>query len=315
MYIDQLTVGSLVAFLGSVGSLYSPLRSLAKSSGRFQRAAVGAQRVSDLLKIPSMVVEEKGAQEIRNVRGSLEFQSVRFAYPGGPPVLHDVSFRAEPGETVALVGPNGSGKSTLVQLALRLYDPSNGLVLLDGVDVRRITLSSLRQAVAIVFQDGFLFRGSVRENIQYGSLTANSESVGAAARAAHMERFVGLLSRGYHTSVGPRGTYLSGGQRQRVALARAIIRNAPVLLLDEATASVDSESEALIQDALERFGGRRTILLVSHRFSSIQRADRVVLLEEGRVVEIGTPGELQANSQRFRELFAAQISAQPMFAR
>ena len=289
----SLTVGTLVAFLGSVGSLYSPISSLAKTSGRFQRAAAGAQRVVELLDTPSLVAERPAARQLTQVRGALEFSKVHFAYPGGPEVLHGVSFRIDPGETVAVVGPNGSGKSTLVHLALRLYDPSQGAVLIDGTDLREVTLASLRRAITVVFQEPTIFRGSISENIRYGRPEASDESFAAMAQAAHVDAFARALPRSYFTPVGPRGSWLSGGQRQRLALARAFLREAPILLLDEATASVDSEAEQLIQDALERFAGERTILLVSHRLSSVQRADRVVVLDEGQIVEMGSPAILQ----------------------
>jgi subfamily B ATP-binding cassette protein MsbA len=310
MYAGNLTVGALIAFLGSVGSLYSPIKNLAKTSGRFQRAAAGVQRVLDLLDTPSLVAERPNAKELPNVRGALEFCNVRFAYPDGPQVLHGISFRIEPGETVAIVGPNGSGKSTLIQLALRLYDPSDGAVLIDGVDVRDITLSSLRRAVTVVFQDAGVFRGTLRENIRYGRPEAPDDDFLAMSRAAHVHTFAASMPRSYATPVGPRGSWLSGGQRQRLALARAFLRDAPILLLDEATSSVDSEAEQLIQDALARFAGQRTILLVSHRLSTIARADRVVVLDEGRIVEVGAPSILQRAGSRFRDLFAAQIKTE-----
>ena len=310
MYIGSLTVGALVAFLGSVGSLYSPISSLARTAARLQRAAAGAQRVVELLDTPSLIVERQDAKPLLQVQGALEFLQVRFAYPGGPDVLHGVSLHIDPGETVAVVGPNGSGKSTLVQLVLRLYDPSAGIVSIDGTDLREVTLESLRRAVAVVFQDPSVFRGSINENIRYGRQDAPEESFRSAAEAAHLAAFAMASPRGYATPVGPRGSWLSGGQRQRLALARAFVREAPILLLDEATASVDSETEQLIQDAIERFHGERSILLVSHRLSTVLRADRVVVLEEGRVVETGSPAVLQSNQSRFRELFAAQILAE-----
>jgi ATP-binding cassette, subfamily B, bacterial len=307
MYEGHLTVGALVAFLGSVGSLYSPIKSLAKASGRFQRAAAGAQRVLELLDTPSLVVERPNARPLAHVTGSLEFSNVRFAYPDGPEVLHDISFKIEPGETVALVGPNGSGKSTLINLALRLYDPSEGKVLIDGADLRDVTLASLRRAITVVFQEPGIFRGTISENMRYGRPDASDESFTAMAQAAHIHTVATALPRGYATAVGPRGSWLSGGQRQRLALSRAFLRNAPILLLDEATASVDSETEELIGDAIALFAGRKTILLVSHRLSSVRRADRVVVLEQGRIMEMGSPTTLQRPGTRFRDLFAAQI--------
>ena len=307
MHAGNLTVGSLIAFLGSVGSLYSPISSLAKTSARFQRAAAGAQRVLDLLRTPSLVVERHTAKPLTRIRGALEFSNVHFRYGGGPEVLHDVSFRIEPGETVAVVGPNGSGKSTLIQLALRLYDPSEGSVSIDGTDFRDVTLKSLREAITVVFQAPSVLRGSISDNIRYGRPDASDKSFIAMAQAAHVHTFANALPRSYYTPVGPRGSWLSGGQQQRLALARAFLRDAPILLLDEATASVDSEAEELIQEAIERFAGERTILLVSHRLSSVHRADRVVVMNEGRIIEVGKPAVLQKNETRFRSLFAAQI--------
>jgi ATP-binding cassette, subfamily B, bacterial len=306
-YQGSLTIGTLVAFIGSVGSLYSPVSSLARTSNRFQRAAAGAQRVVALLDTPSLVVEHAAARALTRVRGALEFSNVRFSYPDGPEVLHGISFGMEPGETVAVVGPNGSGKSTLIQLALRLYDPSQGAILIDGTDIRDVTLASLRRAVAVVFQEPGVLRGTMSENIRYGSLDARDDAVIAAAQAAHVHTFASVLPRCYATPIGPQGSWLSGGQRQRLALARALLRDAPFLLLDEAIDSVDSESEDLIQDALARFAGERTILLVSHRLASLQRADRIIVIDEGRIIETGPLAVLQRTDTRFRDLFSAQI--------
>jgi ABC-type multidrug transport system fused ATPase/permease subunit len=302
-----VTVGALVAFLGSVGSLYSPIRSLANASSRFQRSAAGAQRVADLLDTPSLVIERPAARPLTRVRGALEFRNVRFAYQGGPEVIRDVSFRIEPGETVAVVGSNGSGKSTLIRLALRLVDCTNGAVLIDGQDSREITLQSLRRAVSAVFQEPHILRGSIADNIRYGNPAVSGDDFLKAAQVARVDGFAETMRNGYESAVGSQGGRLSGGQRQRIALARALVREAPILLLDEATASVDSESEGLIQDSLERLAGHRTILLVAHRLSSVRRADRVIVLENGVVVESGTPAELLGPQTRYRNLFASQL--------
>jgi ABC-type multidrug transport system fused ATPase/permease subunit len=306
-YQGSLTIGALIAFLGSVGSLYSPVSSLARASNRFQRAAVGVQRVAALFDTPSQVIERPAARALGRIRGSLEFSDVRFAYPDGPEVLHGISFGIEPGETVAVVGANGSGKSTLIQLALRLYDPSHGAISIDGADIRDVTLDSLRRAVTVVLQEPGILRGTINDNIRYGRPEASDDASTAAARAAHVHSFATISDRGYAAPVGPQGSWLSGGQRQRLALARALLRDAPILLLDEATDSVDSESEDLIQDALARFAGKRTILLVSHRLASLRRADRVIVLEQGRIIEIGRLAILQRTNTRFRDLFSAQI--------
>ena len=307
MYVGSLTIGTLIAFLGSVGSLYSPVSSLARSPARFQRAAASVQRVVDLLDTPSLVVERPNAKPLKAIQGVLAFSDVRFAYPGGPEVLHGLSFHIDPGEMVAVVGPNGSGKTTLIQLALRLYDPSGGSISIDGKDLRDVTLESLRRLVAVVFQEPSLFRGSVGDNIRYGRPDATGEMLMSAAQAAHVDAFTATLPHRYATQIGPRGSWISGGQRQRLALARAFIREAPILLLDEATASVDSEAEHLIQNAVEQFHGKRTIMLVSHRLSTVLRADRVIVLDDGKIVEMGGAAAMRANSSRFRALFAEQF--------
>jgi ATP-binding cassette, subfamily B, bacterial len=307
IHSGSLTVGALMAFLGSIGSLYSPITNLAGTSARLQRAAASVQRVVELLDTPSLVTERQDARSLAHVRGALAFADIRFSYPGGPEVLDGVSFKIEPGETVALVGPNGSGKSTLMQLALRLYDPTAGQVLIDGVDLRDVTLTSLRRSVAAVFQEPGVFRGSINDNIRYGQPGVSDEQFRMMAEAARVDTFADASPLGYATAIGPRGSWLSGGQRQRLALARALVRDAPVLLLDEAMAAIDSEAEELIRDAVERFHGKRTILLVSHRFSTVRRADRVVVLDNGRIVETGDPEVLRRDSgSRFHALFVGQ---------
>jgi ABC-type multidrug transport system fused ATPase/permease subunit len=303
----ELTVGSFVAFIGAVGSLYAPARGLAKAPARFQKAAAGAARVAELLDTRSLVVESASARPLPRAEGRLEFRDVRFGYPRGEEVLHGISLTIEPGETVAVVGASGTGKSTLARMALRFYDPTAGAVLLDGVDIRDLTLDSLRRNIAAVFQEPYVFDGSIRENISYGVPEAPEHAVRTAATMAHADDFAAALPGCYSAPVGPRGAGLSGGQRQRIALARALLRDAPVLILDEATAAVDSETEELIQDAVERLAGRRTILVIGHRLSSIRRADRIVVLDKGRIVETGSPETLLSAGSRYRALFAAQL--------
>ena len=305
-----LTLGTLAAFLGSLGSLYSPIRGLARTTARFQRAAAGGQRVASLLDSASLVQERPDAVPLADVRGRIELRGVSFGYPRGPEVLRDVDLKVEPGQTLALVGPSGGGKSSLVQLLLRLHDPLRGQVLIDGRDLRDVTLASLRDAVAVVLQDPFLLRASVSANIGYGRPDLPHARIVEAARAAHAQAFIEDRQAGYARHLGTRGEGLSGGQRQRLALARALAREAPILILDEATSSVDGETEALVQDTIDRLAGRRTIIIVAHRLASIRKADRVVVVEQGRIVETGTPRHLLGTASRCRQLFASQLPAE-----
>ncbi|HJS86494.1 MAG TPA: ABC transporter ATP-binding protein [Acetobacteraceae bacterium] len=302
-----LTLGDLAAFFGAISRLQGPVRGLAKASGRLQRGAAGARRVAELFDIRSVVTESPTAVPLVVRRGAVEFRDVSFGYGRGNGALLGLSLSIAPGETVAIVGPSGSGKSTLIQLLLRLHDPDSGSVLIDGIDIRAATLRSLRQSVAAVFQEPYLFRGSIADNIRYGA--ADPGRMAQAGRIACVESFACRSAEGWATPVGPHGEWLSGGQRQRIAFARALMRDAPILVLDEATASVDSETEELIHDAVAQLP-RRTVLLVGHRLSSLRRADRVVVVEGGRVVESGTPAALlRRPDSRYHELFAAQLEA------
>lgn len=303
----SLSVGGLGAFIGAVWSAYAPLKALAKASGRVQHAAAGADRIAELFDIASLVSEKPAAKPLKISRGRLSFENIRFAYPGGREVLRGINLEVEPGETLAIVGPSGGGKSTLVRLALRLADPSAGRVLIDGQDLRDVTLSSLRGKIAPVFQDPFILSGTLASNIRYGAPAADEAHVRAVVKDSAVDGFAPEVHGGLALATGHRGNRLSGGQRQRLALARALLRDAPFLILDEATAAVDSETEDLIQDALDRLAGKRTLLVVAHRLSSIHRADRVVVVENGEIVECGTPEKLLAGASRCRSLFLSQL--------
>jgi ATP-binding cassette subfamily B protein len=302
-----LTLGTFVAFLGSLGSLYGPVSSLAKVAGRLQRANASAERMLDIMNRESLVREPKGGARLPAAQGAVEFKDVHFTYPSGAKVLHGVSIRIPAGATFAIVGASGSGKSTLLKLLLRFFDPQAGAILIDGMDIRHLSLKSLSAIVAPVFQDPFLISGSFASNIRYGSPRASGAEVRTAARLARAEPFILQRDEGYAAPVGPRGSLISLGQQQRIALARALIRAAPILVLDEATASVDSETEELIQESIQQLRGRRTLLLVAHRLASVRRADYTLVLDRGRVVEAGEPDLLLQPGTHFRNLFAGQL--------
>ncbi|MFF4313561.1 ABC transporter ATP-binding protein [Streptomyces sp. NPDC001507] len=289
----QLTLGGLLVFLALIGKLYSPVHGLSGLGTTFYTASAAAERIIELLDERPQVTEAAGARRLRRARGTLEFDGVWFRYPGTEAwALSDVSFRAAPGETVALVGASGSGKSTLAKLQLRFYDPDRGAVRLDGTDLRELSLTDVRENVAVVLQETLVFHGTVRENIAYGRPSATEAEIVAAARAADAHEFVERLPDGYDTLVGQRGRTLSGGQCRRLAIARAMIRDAPVLLLDEPTAGLDVRSARRVMEPLRRLMAGRTTVVVSHQLPTVRDATRIVVLDHGRVVEYGAPADL-----------------------
>ena len=287
----QMTLGSLVAFNGYVMLLIWPLRMLGMLVSWGERAVASGERILDILEETPTIVDSPGARDLGEARGTLEFENVSFEY-GGRHVLRGVTLRIEQGETVALVGPTGCGKTTLAHLIPRFHDPSQGTVRLDGHDLRELTLSSLRRSIGLVDQEPFLFSLPVIENIRYGDPDADLERVKQAARAAAAHEFIEELPDGYDTVIGERGLTLSGGQRQRLALARALLVDPAILILDDATSSVDADTESRIVAALGRLRGTRTTVVIAHRPSTVMLADRVVLMDRGRVSRVGTPHEV-----------------------
>lgn len=283
-----LSAGALVAFLLYSQNITQSISTIAQHYASFSQAMGASERVFEIMDTRPGVQDRPGARTLRIGQARLDFHAVAFDYDGQP-VLEDVTFSARPGETVAIAGPSGAGKSTIFRLVSRFYDPSSGRIEVNGVDIRDYTLESLRGRIAVVSQDVFLFGASVRENIRYGRLDASDEEVTAAARLANAHDFVLAMPRGYDTPVGERGARLSGGQRQRISIARALLKDAPLLLLDEATSALDTESEGQVQEAIERVSRDRTTLVIAHRDSTIQRADRVLRVMHGRVVEDDTP--------------------------
>jgi subfamily B ATP-binding cassette protein MsbA len=302
----HMTLGRLTAFLFSLGVASQSLRQVANLQTVFAEGLTAARRLFLALDVRRDITDAQSAAPLQLSSGTLSLEAVSFAYAAEEPALRSVSLRVGRGETAALVGPSGGGKSTLLNLIPRFYDVCGGQVMIDGQDVRSVTLRSLRDAVALVTQDPFLFDDTVRANIAYARPDAPMEAVMAAARAADAHDFIELLPQGYHTSVGEAGARLSGGQKQRIAIARAFLKDAPILLLDEATSALDADSEQKVQAALVRLMAGRTTLMIAHRLATVRHADRIYVIDAGEVVETGTHGGLVRQDGLYARLARAQ---------
>ncbi|MBD2387555.1 ABC transporter ATP-binding protein [Cylindrospermum sp. FACHB-282] len=304
----NLTVAQFFSYLTAAALLIDPIGHTTNNYNEFKQGEASVDRVFELMAIQPTVAEKQNAIALPPVSGKVEYRQVSFAYKPGEPVIQDISLLVMPGEAIALVGASGAGKTTFVNLLPRFYDPEVGEIFIDGVNIRDVTLYSLRRQIGIVPQETIMFSGTIAQNIAFGQDDFDLSAVKEAAKIANAHQFIMQLPEGYHTWVGERGVNLSGGQRQRIAIARAVLLNPQILILDEATSALDSESEALVQEALERLMQNRTVLIIAHRLSTVRKCDRILVLEQGQIVESGTHEELLALERRYARFYAQQFS-------
>jgi subfamily B ATP-binding cassette protein MsbA len=311
MVLDgSLSTGSLIVFVLYLGRMYKPMQELSKMTDTYTKAAVAWDRIQEVLLTKRDIEDMPGAQPAPSFQGSIEFDHVSFSYAPKSPVLRDVSFRIEPGEMAALVGPTGSGKSTITSLVARFYDPTAGVVMIDGFDIKKLQQTTLRQQISFVLQETLLFHGTIASNIAYGKSGASMDEIVRAAELANAIEFIDKMPDGYDTIVGERGVTLSGGQRQRIAIARALIRNLPILILDEPTSGLDAESEKLVFDALDRLMEGKTSIVIAHRLATIRRADKIFVIDGGAIAETGRHEELLAKGGLYARLHEIQFRVQ-----
>jgi subfamily B ATP-binding cassette protein MsbA len=302
-----LTSGELLVFLLYLGKMYKPMRELSKMTDTISKAQVGWERIREVLENETQVRDLPGAKPAPRFKGEIEFDKVSFAYEGGPPVITELSLHIKPGQLAALVGPTGAGKTTIVSLLPRFYEANSGEIKIDGMDIRKYKQNSLREQISFVLQETLLFRATVAENIAYGKPNATREEIVRAARLANADEFIDRMEDGYDTMVGERGVTLSGGQRQRITIARAIIRDSPILILDEPSAGLDAESEKLVFDALGNLMEGKTSIVIAHRLATVRRADVIFVIDAGIVVEQGTHEELIAQGGLYSRLYELQF--------
>jgi ATP-binding cassette subfamily B protein len=305
--VGNMTVGQITQFILLMSMMMMPIRRLGMMVNLFSRTSSAGQRILEVLDAESDVKEKPGAVELSRVKGQVSFHDVSFGYDNVSPVLKNISFEVKPGQLVALLGESGSGKSTIANLLARFYDVSSGKILVDGIDIRDVTLSSLRRNVVTAQQDVFLFSATIRENIAYGAVGAGMDKIIEVAKAAYLHNFIQALPQGYETWVGERGDTLSGGEKQRLSIARALLVNPAILILDDSTASVDSETEKLIRQALDKLIQGRTTFIITHRLPIIQNADLILMLKDGELVEKGTHTELIAKDGIYKQVYESQL--------
>jgi subfamily B ATP-binding cassette protein MsbA len=303
----EITAGSLLVFLLYLGKMYKPMRDLSKMTDTISKTAIGYERIREVVDTDREVRNLPGARRAPNFKGKIEFNHVSFGYPDRPLTLDDVTLKLEPGQIGAIVGPTGAGKTTIISLLARFYEPTKGEIRIDGGDVRRYKLKSLRRQISFVLQDSLLFRAPIWQNIAYGRPEASRREIIEAAKLANADEFIVSLPEGYDTMVGERGLTLSGGQRQRIAIARAIVRNSPILILDEPTSGLDAASEELVLEGLQRLMAGKTSIVIAHHLATVQRADVIFVLENGHIVQQGTHEELLQSGGLYAELYQTQF--------